>query len=348
MTPELQRDAETARVYDEARIGTRIGRGGRPAVLVVDFVVGFTDTACALGSELDAEVAATRRLLDLARSHDVPVIFTTIVYGDDGEDSGVWLEKMPALSVLTADSKWIDIDPRLDPQPGEPVIVKKGASALFGTNLASVLASLRVDTVVLCGATTSGCIRASAVDLLQAGFRTLVPRECVGDRAQGPHEANLVDIDAKYGDVIAVEDAERYLADPAGLATLAGRFHEAYNAHDAAAAAALYAPRGRHVDVPMNSVSAGPEAIEQGLAHFLRCFADARWTPSAPIVGDGVVTIPYRLTGTLAERLGPFEPRGQQLDLAGVHVLVAPSGAIIESLDHWDRATLERQLAGPA
>jgi hypothetical protein len=98
----------------------------------------------------------------------------------------------------------------------------------------------------------------------------------------------------------------------------------------------------------MNHVAAGAEAVEQGLAHFLRCFSDARWAPEPPIVGAGVVTIPYRLTGTLQERLGPFEPRGQQLDLHGVHVLVAPDGSIAESLDHWDRATLQRQLTGPA
>ncbi len=91
------------------------------------------------------------------------------------------------------------------------MILKKGASAFFGTNLPSVLVSQNVDTIVLCGATTSGCIRATAVDLLQYGYPTLVPRECVGDRAQAPHEANLVDIQAKYADVVSVEDALSYL-----------------------------------------------------------------------------------------------------------------------------------------
>jgi predicted ester cyclase len=134
----------------------------------------------------------------------------------------------------------------------------------------------------------------------------------------------------------------------AALDALAERFHAAYNAHDAAAAAGLYAPAGRHVDVPQNHVAAGAEAIEQGLARFLSWFPDAHWAPGGRIVGDGVVTVPYRLTGTLSQRLGPYEPRGQRLDLVGVHVLVAPGGAIVESLDHWDRATLERQLAHPA
>jgi predicted ester cyclase len=136
--------------------------------------------------------------------------------------------------------------------------------------------------------------------------------------------------------------------DPAGLGALAERFHAAYNAHDAGAAARLYAPGGRHVDVPQEHVAAGADAIEQGLAHFLAAFPDARWEPGRPIVGDGVVTIPYRLTGTLRQRLGPFVPQGQRVDLAGVHVLVAPGGAITESLDHWDRATLARQLGQPS
>jgi predicted ester cyclase len=134
----------------------------------------------------------------------------------------------------------------------------------------------------------------------------------------------------------------------AGLDALAERFHAAYNAHDPAAAAALYAQAGRHVDVPQDHVAAGAEAIAQGLARFLSWFPDAHWAPGRRIVGDGVVTVPYRLTGTLEQRLGPFEPRGQRLDLAGVHVLVAPAGSIVESLDHWDRPTLERQLGLPS
>ena len=106
---------------------------------------------------------------------------------------------------------WVEIDPRLGRREDEPLIVKKGPSAFFGTNLASILVSQRVDTVILCGATTSGCVRATAVDLLQYGWPTIVPRECVADRAQAPHEANLFDIQAKYADVVPVEDALAYL-----------------------------------------------------------------------------------------------------------------------------------------
>jgi nicotinamidase-related amidase len=112
---------------------------------------------------------------------------------------------------LIIGSKWVEIDPRLERREDETVVLKKGPSAFFGTNLPSILVSQGVDTVVLCGATTSGCIRATAIDLLQYGYPTLVPRECVGDRAEEPHGANLVDIQAKYADVVSVEEALSYL-----------------------------------------------------------------------------------------------------------------------------------------
>jgi nicotinamidase-related amidase len=105
----------------------------------------------------------------------------------------------------------VEIDPRLPREPQDPVVVKRGASAFFGTHLAATLTSLGADTVVVCGATTSGCVRASVVDAVQSGFPVLVPRECCGDRAEGPHEANLFDIDAKYGDVLALDDVVAYL-----------------------------------------------------------------------------------------------------------------------------------------
>ncbi len=113
--------------------------------------------------------------------------------------------------MLQLGGAWAAIDPRLDPRDDETVIVKKGASGFFGTNLASVLVTQGVDTVILCGATTSGCVRATAIDLLQYGWPTIVPRECVGDRAQAPHDANLFDIQAKYADVVSVDDALGYL-----------------------------------------------------------------------------------------------------------------------------------------
>ena len=200
-------DEEARRVYAEARLGESVTLGSHPAVLVVDFSCGFTDPECALGSELTAEVEATKRLLDAARAKGLPVVFTTIGFEPSLKDGGLWLQKVPTLGDLQVGGRLVEIDPRLEPRESETIVLKKGASAFFGTNLASILISQRVDAVILCGATTSGCIRATAIDLLQYGFPTLVPRQCVGDRAQAPHEANLFDIQAKYADVVGLEDA---------------------------------------------------------------------------------------------------------------------------------------------
>jgi maleamate amidohydrolase len=202
---------ETREIYERARLGQSVTLGERPAVLVVDFSRGFTDPECTMGSDLTQEVEATNRLLAAAREREIPIIFTTIGFESNLKDGSLWLEKAPGLGDLIVGGKWVEIDPRLERREEETVILKKGASAFFGTNLPSILVSQGVDTIVLCGATTSGCIRATAIDLLQYGYPTLVPRECVGDRAQEPHDANLVDIQAKYADVVPLEDSLSYL-----------------------------------------------------------------------------------------------------------------------------------------
>jgi nicotinamidase-related amidase len=202
---------ETREIYERARLGQSVTLGERPAVLVVDFSRGFTDPESTMGSDLTREVEATNRLLAAAREREIPIIFTTIGFEPNLKDGSLWLEKAPGIGELLIGGKWVEIDPRLGRREDETVILKKGASAFFGTNLPSILVSQGVDTVIMCGATTSGCIRATAIDLLQYGYPTLVPRECVGDRAQAPHEANLVDIQAKYADVVSVEDALSYL-----------------------------------------------------------------------------------------------------------------------------------------
>jgi nicotinamidase-related amidase len=204
-------DEAAQRIYEASGLGASVTLGRRPAVLVIDFSCGFTDPECALGSELTPQVDSTRRLLDAARAKGLPVVFTTIGFEPNGKDGGLWLQKVPTLAALELGGRWVEIDPRLEPRDDETVIVKKGASGFFGTNLASVLVTQGVDTVILCGATTSGCIRATAIDLLQYGWPTIVPRECVGDRAQAPHDANLFDIQAKYADVVSLEDALGYL-----------------------------------------------------------------------------------------------------------------------------------------
>jgi nicotinamidase-related amidase len=204
-------DAEARRIYERAGIGTRLALGSRPAVLVIDLQLAFTDPAFALGADLAAEVEQTRRVLELARGRDFPVVFTVVAYEPHAVESVLWVQKSRALADLRIGSRWVEIDARLGRREDEPIVVKKGASGFFGTDLASILVGCDADTVVLCGASTSGCIRATAVDLLQYGWPTLVPRECVGDRARAPHEANLFDIDAKYADVVSVDEALAYL-----------------------------------------------------------------------------------------------------------------------------------------
>jgi maleamate amidohydrolase len=204
-------DEAAREVYAKAGLGESVTLGSRPAVLVVDFSCGFTDPACTLGADMTPAVEATRRLLDAARAKGLPVVFTTIGYEPSLKDGGLWLQKVPALGELQIGGRWVEIDQRLEPREDETIVLKKGASAFFGTNLASILVSQQVDSVILCGATTSGCVRATAIDLLQFGFPTIVPRECVADRAQAPHDANLFDINAKYADVVSLEDALDYV-----------------------------------------------------------------------------------------------------------------------------------------
>jgi nicotinamidase-related amidase len=204
-------DEQAREVYAAARLGQSITLGSLPAVLVVDFSCGFTDPECALGSDMTEAVEATKRLLDRARAKGLPVVFTTIGYEPSLKDGGLWLQKIPSLGDLQVGGRWVEIDPRLEPREDETIVLKKGASAFFGTNLPSILISQGVDSVILCGATTSGCIRATAIDLLQYGYPTLVPRECVADRAQAPHEANLFDIQAKYADVVSLDEVLDYV-----------------------------------------------------------------------------------------------------------------------------------------
>jgi nicotinamidase-related amidase len=201
----------TARVYDRAGFGRPVERGSRPAVVVVDFTYGFTDPQYPTGADMSDAVAATARLLGAARAAGVPVVFTTIAY-DRAQIAGLaWLTKATGMAALEAGSRLVEIDGRLDRRTDEHLVVKTGASAFFGTALASYLASVRADTVIIAGATTSGCVRASVVDAVQHGYPTLVPRECVADRAQGPHDASLFDINEKYGDVVGLDDVLAYV-----------------------------------------------------------------------------------------------------------------------------------------
>jgi nicotinamidase-related amidase len=204
--------ASTRALYAQRGLLGRVGFGKHLAVVVVDFVIGFTNEASPLAGAFERELAATARLLSAARRAGAPVFFTTVAYDAECREAGVFVEKVPALRYLVRGSRWVELDPRLGRRPAETLIEKQFASAFFGTPLASRLTTRGIDTVVVAGVTTSGCVRATAVDALQNGFRTIVARECVGDRAPGPHEANLLDIDGKYGDVVALADVLAHLA----------------------------------------------------------------------------------------------------------------------------------------
>jgi nicotinamidase-related amidase len=185
----------------------RAGFGERPALVVVDLNLGFTDRESPLACDLDGVVDAVAELLDEARRAGLPVVYTTVAYDEGARRSAAaFIDKVPALLTLEAGSRWVEIDPRVAPRPGEPVLTKLFASAFFGTTLATLLASSGCDGLVVTGASTSGCVRATVVDSLQHGYRPAVPREAVGDRNPAAHEANLYDIDAKYGDVVSLAE----------------------------------------------------------------------------------------------------------------------------------------------
>lgn len=202
---------ETRALYRSRGLLGKVGFGARPGVIVVDVVAGFTDRRSPLAGDFDGEVRQIRRLLATARRAAVPIYFTTVAYDRACTEAGVFVRKVPSLRYLVRGSRWVAVDRRLRRRATETLIEKQFASAFFGTPLASMLTTRGVDTVIVTGVTTSGCVRATAVDALQHGFRTIVPRECVGDRAPGPHEANLLDIDGKYGDVVALDEVLTYL-----------------------------------------------------------------------------------------------------------------------------------------
>lgn len=185
--------------------------GDRPALLLIDLVRAYFEPEAPFYLGSDASVRAAARLLEAARRARIPILHTRVVFTAGALDGGVFMRKVPQLSVFSGDGPLGEIMPHVAPRAGEPVILKQYASAFFGTSLASTLHALRVDTVLIAGVSTSGCVRASAVDALQHGFIPLVVREAVGDRDAAPHEASLYDIQAKYGEVIGEDETLAYL-----------------------------------------------------------------------------------------------------------------------------------------
>lgn len=202
---------ETRQFYQQRGFAQRVGFGSRPAILVVDLIRGFTDPESPLSADLQGPVDATVQILNAARVRGVGIYFTTVEYDPDFHDAGLFPLKVPSLKLLVTGSAWVELDPRLEPRSGETLIRKRYASSFFGTDLDASLKARNIDTLIITGCTTSGCVRATAVDALQNGFRCILPAEAVGDRAPLPHMASLFDIDAKYGDVVSLDEALQYL-----------------------------------------------------------------------------------------------------------------------------------------
>lgn len=199
--------------YARGGFGKSLAFGRRPALLVIDFVQAYLVPGSPLYAAAETARDACETLLGAARAAGIPVLHTNVAYQRGGRDGGVFFRKVPALACFEAGAhpELAAFAPGLEPADGETVITKQYASAFFGTSLASTLTSLGVDTVLIAGVSTSGCVRASAVDCCQYGFVPVVVRDAVGDRAPGPHEANLFDLQAKYAEVTDLATAQRYL-----------------------------------------------------------------------------------------------------------------------------------------
>jgi len=198
--------------FKQRGFGLRIGFGERPALVVIDMLKAFTDPNMTLGANLDAQIEVIKPLLAAARERKFPIIFSTVIYEDaDFKDAGIWALKQKGVVTLKAGTNGVEVDPRLDFRKTDTLLVKKYASCFFGTDLVPRLLAHRVDTLIITGCTTSGCVRATAVDACQNGFRPMVVREAVGDRSVSAHNQSLFDLDAKYADVVSLDETLQYL-----------------------------------------------------------------------------------------------------------------------------------------
>ena len=208
ITKPVPSDAE---FFEQRGFGQKLGFGLRPALLIVDMVKAFTNPDMPLGADLESQIAAIQSLLKSAHDQRTPVIFSTVAYEDENfRDAGIFGRKQKGSRTLRAGTESVEVDPRLDFRKSDSLLAKKYASCFFGTDLVSRLLNHQVDTLIITGCTTSGCVRASAVDACQIGFRPMVVREAVGDRSQSAHEQSLFDLNAKYADVVSLEETLQY------------------------------------------------------------------------------------------------------------------------------------------
>ena len=206
-------DADS-KIYETRGFQRRIGYGARPALLIIDLANAWTQPGYPFTCDnMDEIIPANQKLLSAARDKSIPIIYTTTAYQDPtgpNSDTGLWHMKIPVETVREG-TEAAEIDHRIAPRDGEQVICKKRASAFHGTYLAGYLRAHRVDTLIITGVTMAGCVRHSTEDAIAEGFRPIVVREGVGDRVPGVVEWNLFDIDAKFGDVEAVDSVLTYL-----------------------------------------------------------------------------------------------------------------------------------------
>ncbi len=187
--------------YAAAGYNHRLGFGHRPALLLIDFMRAYFDPDSPFYAGVEAALASAQRILEVARKAAIPIVFTRVTYQAGGLDGGIFYRKVPALRCFLAEGGSSELPASLQPTADELIISKQYPSAFFGTSLATTLHAVGVDSVILTGLTTSGCVRASCVDAMSHGFVPIVVRDACGDRHATPHEANLFDMDAKYADV---------------------------------------------------------------------------------------------------------------------------------------------------
>lgn len=197
--------------YGKAGFGGRLEFGKKPCLLHIDFARAYIDKTCSLYAGVESSAEAAREVLAEARKAGIMIVHTRVEFTPGGADGGVFFRKVPALKNFERGSKYGEFVEGLEPLPHEVVITKQYASAYFGTNLASTLTAAGIDTVLHAGWSTSGCVRASALDSCQSGFVPIVIREAVGDRHAAPHESNLFDLQAKYAEVKTKDEVIAYL-----------------------------------------------------------------------------------------------------------------------------------------
>lgn len=199
-------------IYKKQHFGQKIGFGRQSALLIIDFQVGFASPDILGGFNINEAIANTARLLKGARSAKVPVAHVRFASDCEGVDIGTFAIKVPALKKLSPDSKNAQFADSVKPKKGEWVSLKRHSSAFFGTNLASWLSFVGADTLFITGCTTSGCVRASTIDASAYGLRPMVVTDCVGDRAEGPHNASIFDMGQKYADLLSSKEALAYFS----------------------------------------------------------------------------------------------------------------------------------------